>query len=129
LFDSAKGRNGVISPHFFDIYGKELSLAKGVEKTSGIVLGMFTPLVKVRNARGIKWILEFLSSHPTFFSRYSPSTEVADLKDRIQESVSNDQPDDASESLLLLLQIVEKVKLRKKTTDTNTSEEKRVPNS
>lgn len=124
LFDSLKERDGKIQPHFFDIYGNDLNRVKSLEKVSGVVLGFFTPLVKERHARGLKWLVDYLGKHTAFITRYSPNTELADLRDRVQEAVTNGPQDDASETLLQMSQLLEKVKVRKKIAESNNSVDK-----
>jgi hypothetical protein len=112
LLDKAISNVGNVSPQFFDLYGRELSLTNKLKQTSGIVVRFFTPLVQNRNSNGIQWIIEILEKNQSFFSRMNPE-EVLNLKDWTDKKALEEVSDEAKEPLERLKLTLEKVKLPK----------------
>lgn len=101
LFDALLDVDGKVSEQFFDLYGDEIVQAERMEKSAKrreLILHLLTPLVKLRNPRGLQWTKSLIEKRPEFANELKKPTadEAKDFLDRLKDEGRKDLSDDAS---------------------------------
>jgi hypothetical protein len=83
LINAAKDRDGDIPPVFFELYGEEI-IDKNALRGEGVILNLFTSLIRNKNARGIDWLLVVVEKYPDLFADEEQS-DIKEFRERVAE--------------------------------------------
>jgi len=86
ILSSIKAKKGDISPNFFDVYGSLISNDAVLEINDDVIITIFTPLLRMRNSRGLDWISAIMenSPQPVFDKR---RRSVREFRERVEEAL------------------------------------------
>lgn len=83
IINAAKERDGDLPLQFFELYGEEI-IDKDALSADGIVLNLFTPLIRNKNAMGIEWLIKVIDKYPDLLADEEQS-DIKEFRDRVAE--------------------------------------------
>ncbi len=87
--------DGAIDDAFFQMYGEEIGVAATLAANDSTVSRLFSPIVRARSVRGLKWLLNIFEQAPALVEVSSSDDKVQEFVTRIRDCISNPQEDDA----------------------------------
>ncbi len=106
LLDAAKEAEGEIPGSFFDLYGREIQDSDILRSDTGVVLNLFAPIIRKRNAHGLQWLVRLLSKSPDFLQDYQPQHAVKVFGDRVLDRLKDEQDAEARTQLEKIAKIL-----------------------
>ncbi|MGH8543766.1 MAG: P-loop NTPase fold protein [Gammaproteobacteria bacterium] len=97
ILDVAIERDGNIGHEFYQIYGSELSNAAALLSNARSVSHVFSPIVRQRDAAGMRWLAQTLRDNDDFLETYSNTNSLQDFKGRVQECLEQESDEESSE--------------------------------
>jgi len=93
LYYVAEDTDGQLSSQFLDLYGGELADKEILQEENRFVIQLLVPILKTRNARGLRWTAELVEKHPDILST-QPMDIVADFRQRIGSMLQGEEAEE-----------------------------------
>lgn len=99
LLDIAISANGILTENFVTLYGDEIRSPEVIEGNAKSIEGLFSIILRERNAAGLDWLIKFIEAHPDLLNKLSPKFNVDDFLTRLQDNIDSPQDDDIQKKI------------------------------
>ncbi len=108
LFEVAVTAQGKLPAAFFEFYGQEVAQLE-VLNDSRAVSGLFTSLLKLGNADGLRWMIDFLKAEPDFLDSHPNKSGVGDFQRRLEDMLRSEPEGDTEEAKALRIELADTI--------------------